>query len=100
MIDTDELNLRRYVQEAISSGSSQISPVAAENIWPALNQAAGALITHYPLEKLVEVIMDIVFQAVPAERGALIMLDPASPENLQLRVVRNEHQGQNLQISR
>src|SRR5262245_23149889 len=100
MIDTDELNLRRYVQEAISSGSSQISPVAAENIWPALNQAAGALITHYPLEKLVEVIMDIVFQAVPAERGALIMLDPADRSQLNLKVVRNNFPDQPLNISR
>ncbi len=100
MIDTDELNLRRYVQEAMSSGSSQISPGAGENIWPALNQAAGALITHYPLEKLVEVIMDIVFQAVPAERGALIMLDPADRSQLNLKVVRNNFPDQPLNISR
>src|SRR3990172_7224768 len=55
MIDTDELNIRRYAEEAISG----ISPIAVgENLWPALNQAAATLITHYPIEKLVEVIMD------------------------------------------
>ena len=97
MIDTDELNIRRYTEDAISG----ISPVAVgENLWPALNQAAATLITHYPIEKLVEVIMDIVFQAVPAERGALIMLDPNTLEQLQLKVVRNAHPDQPLQISR
>ena len=98
MIDTDELNIRRYTEEAISG----ITPAtaASENLWPALNQAAAALITHFPIDKLVEVIMDIVFQAVPAERGALIMLDPKAPDQLQLKVVRNSYQDQNLQISR
>lgn len=98
MIDTDELNIRRYTEEAISG----ITPAtaASENLWPALNQAAAALITHYPIDKLVEVIMDIVFQAVPAERGALIMLDPKATDQLQLKVVRNAHHDQNLQISR
>ena len=97
MIDTDELNVRRYTEEAISG----ITPAGAgENLWPALNQAAATLITHYPIEKLVEVIMDIVFKAVPAERGALIMLDPKNPHELQLKVVRNAHSDQNLQISR
>ena len=97
MIDTDELNIRRYTEEAISG----ITPVGAgENLWPALQQAAATLITHYPIEKLVEVIMDIVFEAVPAERGALIMLDPKNPRELELKVVRNSHADQNLQISR
>ena len=97
MIDTDELNIRRYTEEAISG----ITPVGAgENLWPALQQAAATLITHYPIEKLVEVIMDIVFEAVPAERGALIMLDPKNPHELELKVVRNSHADQNLQISR
>jgi sigma-B regulation protein RsbU (phosphoserine phosphatase) len=97
MIDTDELNIRRYAEEAISG----ITPVGAgENLWPALQQAAATLITHYPIEKLVEVIMDIVFEAVPAERGALIMLDPKNTRELELKVVRNAHGDQNLQISR
>jgi hypothetical protein len=97
MIDTDELNIRKYTEEAISG----ITPVTAgENLWPALQQAAATLITHYPIEKLVEVVMDIVFEAVPAERGALIMLDPKNPKELELKVVRNAHADQNLQISR
>jgi sigma-B regulation protein RsbU (phosphoserine phosphatase) len=100
MIDTDELNIGRYVQESMSISGTTPVGVSGENIWPALNQAAAALITHYPIEKLVEVIMDIVFQAVAADRGALIMLDPNDPDQLQLKVVRNSYPDQNLQISR
>lgn len=103
MIDTDEMNIKRYVQNAISGQTLMQMPgaPAGENIWPALNQAANALITHYPIEKLVEVIMDIVFQAVTADRGALIMLDPQDHEKLELKVVRNSvGQNENLQISR
>ncbi|HSP07619.1 MAG TPA: SpoIIE family protein phosphatase, partial [Acidobacteriota bacterium] len=103
MIDTDELNIKRYVQDAISSQTLLAVPggqVPGENIWPALNQAANALITHYPMEKLVETVMDIVFQAVTADRGALIMLDPKDPEQLELKVVRDSVGDKNLQISR
>lgn len=102
MIDTDELNIKRYVQDAISSQTLLQSPgqMTGENIWPALNQAANALITHYPIEKLVEIIMDIVFQAVHADRGALIMLDPKDREQLELKVVRDSVGGKDLQISR
>lgn len=100
MIDTDELNISRYVQESLSVTGTTPSGISGENIWPALNQAAAALITHYPIEKLVEVIMDIVFQAVHADRGALIMLDPSDPDQLQFKVVRNSYPDQNLQISR
>ena len=105
MIDTDELNIKRYVQDAISSQTlihkqTEANRAVTDNLWPALNQAASALITHYPMEKLVEVIMDIVFQAVTADRGALIMLDPMDREQLELKVVRNSVGDQNLQISR
>lgn len=97
MLDTDKLNLRKYTQEAKSGG---FTAALDENIWPALNQAAAALITHYPIDKLVEVVMDIVFQAVPAERGALILLNAKEPNELNIKSVRNSGGGQNLQISR
>ena len=48
MIDTDELNIKRYVQDAISGQTLMQMPgllPAGENIWPALNQAASTLIT-------------------------------------------------------
>lgn len=99
MIDSDQINFLSYAEE-IRSGAFQADQVAVENMWPALNKAAAALITHYPVDQLVELIMDIVFEAVPADRGALIMLDPNAPDQLELKVVRNTQANQNLQISR
>lgn len=98
MIDSNKFNLQRYAEEQKSSPSA----VASEevNIWPALNQAASALITHYPIDELLEVVMNIVFQAVPAERGALLLRNPTKPESLEIRVVRNSIETQRLQISR
>jgi phosphoserine phosphatase RsbU/P len=95
IIDSDKLN-RTHVEEANSGISGTIS---GENLWLALSQAAAALIAHHPMEKLVEVIMDLVFQAVPAERGALIMIDPKTPQDLRLKVMRNPKKDQKLQIS-
>ena len=96
MIDSGELN-RKIVEEANSGISGSLN---GENLWLALSQAATALVAHHPMEKLVEVIMDVVFQAVPSERGALIMIDPKTPEDLQLKVVRGPKRDQTLQISR
>ena len=96
IIDRDELN-RKMVEEANSAVSSTLS---GENLWVALSQAATTLVAHHPMEKLVEVIMDVVFQAVPAERGALLMIDPKTPQDLQLKVVRGMKKDQKLQISR
>ncbi|HET6267607.1 MAG TPA: SpoIIE family protein phosphatase [Acidobacteriota bacterium] len=98
MIDSNKFNLQRYAEE---SKERSVSPTGGEeNIWPALNQAAAALITHYPIEQLLEVVMNIVFAAVPAERGALILRDPKVPDKLDLRVVRSAFPDQALQISR
>jgi hypothetical protein len=59
---------------------------ADATLWPALNAAAATLIRHYELDELLEVIMDIVARAVPAQRGALLLrradrrgLEPEDP---------------------
>lgn len=98
MIDSNKFSLQRYTQE---QKDRSIAPSTdEENIWPALNQAASTLITHYPIDELLEVVMNIVFQAVPAERGALLLRNPGKPESLESRVVRNSLTNQQLQISR
>jgi serine phosphatase RsbU (regulator of sigma subunit) len=98
MIDSNKFSLQRYAQE--QKDRSIVPTTDEENIWPALNQAASTLITHYPIDELLEVVMNIVFQAVPAERGALLLRNPEKPENLDSRVVRNTLVNQQLQISR
>jgi sigma-B regulation protein RsbU (phosphoserine phosphatase) len=97
IVDTDELD-RAQAKEDISGFSP--GTLDGENLWLALSQAAAALIAHHPMEKLVEVIMDVILQAVPAERGALIMMDPKTPQELTLKVVRGPKKDQKLQISR
>ena len=47
-----------------------------------LSKAASALVVHRPLAELFEHVLDLLFQAVPAERGAIILLqgDPPTPQ--------------------
>ena len=46
-----------------------------------LSEAARALIVHRPLPELFEQVLDLLFEAVPAERGAIMLLEgkPALP---------------------
>jgi adenylate cyclase len=46
-----------------------------------LSQAASALVVHRPLNELFELVLDLLFQAVPAERGAILLVqgEPAVP---------------------
>jgi len=81
----DEISFRRYAEE---SKSAKPGTPGDTHLWPALNEAAATLITHYPLEQLLEVVMDIVFRAVPAQRGALMLRRPDAPATLDTRVVR------------
>ncbi len=68
-----------------------------------LNQAASALIAFKPLDELLELIMSLVFDAIPAERGFLMLLDKKS-EQLVPRVVWNRAtrgpSNESIQVSR
>jgi phosphoserine phosphatase RsbU/P len=46
-----------------------------------LTVAAKALLVHKPLPEVFELVLDLLFQAVPAERGAILLLEgtPAEP---------------------
>ena len=45
-----------------------------------LNKAAQTLIEHHPLSELFGTILNLVFSAVPAERGAILLLEGDPPE--------------------
>jgi serine phosphatase RsbU (regulator of sigma subunit) len=45
-----------------------------------LSEAARALIVHRPLHELFEQVLDLLFEAVPAERGAIMLLEGAPPQ--------------------
>ena len=45
-----------------------------------LSEAAKKLIVHRPLGELFEKVLDLLFEAVPAERGAIMLLEGEPPE--------------------
>jgi len=47
-----------------------------------LSQAARSLLAHRPLPELFEQVLDLLFAAVPAERGAIILLEGLPPEQV------------------
>jgi len=95
VLNREQLNFKRYAEE---SRSGSLPKLGDPGIWPALNEAAATLITHYPLERLLDVIMDIVFRAVRADRGALMLR--RDDGELEARVVRVPPGAPALQISR
>ena len=47
-----------------------------------LSQAARSLLAHRPLPELFEQVLDLLFAAVPAERGAVILIEGLPPEQV------------------
>ena len=98
ILDAAKLDLKKYVEESKSGARNR--EAAEENLWPALNEAAATLIQHYPIEQLLNVVMDIVMRAVHGERGALMLGEKGGGEDLQLRVIRQANPDQPLRVSR
>lgn len=92
----EDLNFQKF---ALESRSGEVKSDLAATLWPALNEAAATLIRHYELGELLEVIMDIVFRAVPAQRGALLLRREDQSGALDARVVRQPEGQLALQIS-
>jgi serine phosphatase RsbU (regulator of sigma subunit) len=53
-----------------------------------LSKAATALVVHRPLAELFEHVLDLLFQAIPAERGAILLLQ-GEPSLLQIKAARS-----------
>ena len=74
LLSTDELVFERYREPEPGPGAG----TAEESLLPALNAAAAALISYYPLDELVERILTLALEAVTAERGALLLMPRAT----------------------
>jgi len=99
MINSDELVFGRYREAPATAELGQID--AAQSLMPALTAAASALISHYPLEELVELVMNLIFEAVVAERGALLLRSRDDEESdLRIAAQRGYGEGEEVQISR
>ncbi|MEL7061005.1 MAG: FHA domain-containing protein, partial [Acidobacteriota bacterium] len=81
IISSDELRFDDYQREAKESADTGMgAPASANAFLPALNAAASALVTYYPVDELVEKVLSLVLDAVPAERAALMLADRMSGE--------------------
>jgi serine phosphatase RsbU (regulator of sigma subunit) len=92
----EDISFQRFARD---SRSGELKSDVGATLWPALNEAAATLIRHYELGELLEVIMDIVFRAVPAQRGALLLRREDGTSGLVPRVVRQPDGQTALQIS-
>lgn len=75
ILNSEDLRLDRYQEAYRQARNKEKAAVAdpSEAWWLALNEAASALISHFPLDQLVQRIIELVLRAVPAERGALLL---------------------------
>jgi sigma-B regulation protein RsbU (phosphoserine phosphatase) len=94
-LDRDSIDLKRYAaEERTRREASGEMP----NVWMVLGEAASAMIADHPLDRLLEVTLDLAMKAVPAQRCA-VLLRRADGE-LETRASRNLSQDQTLGISR
>ncbi|RMH21242.1 MAG: GAF domain-containing protein [Acidobacteria bacterium] len=94
ILPSDELAFERYREAAPADLRRE-----GASLLPALNAAASALLVHLPLEQLVEKVLDIVMQAVSAERAALLLRSAGDGE-LAIEAVRGYRRGDPVSISR
>ncbi|MEM1180605.1 MAG: SpoIIE family protein phosphatase [Acidobacteriota bacterium] len=67
MISSDELSYDRFQATVAPQGMD------AGELLPALHSVTSALVRHFPLDELVEKVLDLLLDAVPSERVALLL---------------------------
>jgi sigma-B regulation protein RsbU (phosphoserine phosphatase) len=92
---TDALRVREYSARDVSARVTRSAEVVAAvsrryRILDTLREAANQLVVHRPLPELFELLLDLLFAAVPAQRGA-ILLTEHDPERLQLEASRSRN---------
>lgn len=71
--------------------TTDIEELARQNrVLTILSRASRELIAHRPLSELFEQILNLLFEAVPAERGAILLLD-GSTSDLRIAASRSRH---------
>lgn len=94
LLASDELSFDRYREP---SGAAR---GVGSSLFPALNAAASALLVHRPLDRLVEKVLELILQAVPAERAALMLRRGDRDGLLEIEAVRGYEAGNDVEISR
>ncbi len=102
ILNSEDLRLDRY-QEAFRQARTKEKTATAETPepwWLALNEAASALISHFPLDQLVQRIIELVLRAVPAERGALLLRREGESGALEVMARRGYADREEIRISK
>ncbi|MEM8994965.1 MAG: SpoIIE family protein phosphatase [Acidobacteriota bacterium] len=70
MISSEELSYDRF-RESVAAPQAEAPDAGA--LLPALHSVTSALVRHFPLDELVEKVLDLLLDAVPSERVALLL---------------------------
>jgi hypothetical protein len=90
----------REISERVTRPDGALAAVSRQcRILETLRDAANQLVVHKPLPELFEELLDLLFAAVPAERGAVLLREGTSP-NVVLRAVRSRDGAPPLAVSR
>jgi len=95
VLSTEDLVFEHYREEPTGIYGAR----GEESLLPALNAAAASLISHYPLDDLVELILKLVLEAVDAERAALMLRSRGKNRELNVKAFRGFASDQDVRIS-
>jgi len=84
-LDSDPVGTRVFSARELSDIKTKPAIDATElarqnRVLSVLSRAAGSLVRHHSLEEVFEDIMTLLFEAVPAERGAILLLHGDPPQ--------------------
>jgi len=71
----------REISDVTTLGDATVEEVRRTQLLKVLRRATQELVAHRPMPELYELTLDLLFEAVPAERGAVLLLegDPRLP---------------------
>ena len=83
--DSDPIGTRVFSARELSDIKTKPAIDATElarqnRVLGVLSRAAGSLVRHRSLDEIFEMVLDLLFEAVPAERGAILLLEGQPPE--------------------
>jgi serine phosphatase RsbU (regulator of sigma subunit)/pSer/pThr/pTyr-binding forkhead associated (FHA) protein len=83
--DSDPIGTRVFSARELSDIKTKPAIDATElkrqnRVLGVLSRAAGSLVRHRSLDEIFEMVLDLLFEAVPAERGAILLLEGAPPQ--------------------
>lgn len=101
---TDALRVREFsardLSERVTRGDEAMAALSRQyRILDTLRQAANQLVVDRPLPELFELLLDLLFAAVPAQRGAILLREPAPP-HLELKASRSRSGAPFVSVSR